>query len=185
MVGNLSELMMGKVPLTKYVDPGNPTVTLYIVWIQISNVLVDLGASIKVMTIETLKQLVLSNIRPTPTILEMAHRSTIKLEGFLDDILVFVDSWEYPTNFVVLHHKSQLGGNPLIFGRPWLATTYAYINCRSGSMKISDGSAINNLNLYPPSKLSINMETSLWMDLEEEKDIKPLSTIGKALTFKT
>ena len=70
------------------------------------------------MTIETLKQLGLANIMPTPTILEMDNRSTIKLEGFVDDIVVSVDSWEYPVDFVVLHPKSQLGAHPLILGRP-------------------------------------------------------------------
>ena len=69
VVGQLSELIMGKVPLAKYVDPGNLTVTICIGKIQISNVLVDLGASINVMTIETLKKLGLANLRPTPTIL--------------------------------------------------------------------------------------------------------------------
>ena len=52
-------------------------------------------------------------------------------------------------------------------------------------MTISNGSTINNLTLYPPSKRSIDTETSLWMDLEEEEDIQSLLTIGKSLTFKT
>ena len=102
VVGNLSELIMGKIPLAKYVDPGNPIVTVCIMHIQISNVLVNLGASINVMTIETLKQIGLANLRPTPTILEMANRSTIKPEGVVDDVVVSVDSWEYPVDFVVL-----------------------------------------------------------------------------------
>ena len=52
-------------------------------------------------------------------------------------------------------------------------------------MKVSDGSAIKNLTLYPPSKPSIDAGTLLWMELEEEEDIQPLLTIGRALTFKT
>ena len=102
LIGQLSELIIGKVPLAKYIDTGNPTVTVCIGKIQISNVWVDLGTSINVMTIETLKQLRLSNLRPTPTILEMADRSTIKPEGVVDNVVVSVDSWEYLANFVVL-----------------------------------------------------------------------------------
>ena len=41
------------------------------------------------------------------------------------------------------------------------------------------------MNLYPLSKLSIDAETLLWINLEEEGDIQPLLTIGRALTFKT
>ena len=157
---------MGTVPLDKYVDPGNPTVIVCIGKIQFFNVLVYLGASKNVMTIETLKQLGLANLRPAPTILEMDDRSTIKPEGVVDDVVVFVDSWEYLVEFVVLHPKSQLGGHPLILGIPWMATIDAYISCRSGSMTISDGSAIKNMTLYPLSKPSMDFETPLWMDLE-------------------
>ena len=54
------------------------------------------------MTIETLKKLGLANLRPTPTILEMGDRSTIKPQGVVEDVVLSVDSWEYPTDFVSL-----------------------------------------------------------------------------------
>ena len=94
VIGKLSELIMGKTLLAKYDDPGNPTVTIHIGDTQIPNVLVDLGADINVMTIKTMKRLGLTNLRPTPTILELADRSTIKPEGILADLIVSFDSWE-------------------------------------------------------------------------------------------
>ena len=162
---------MGKTLLAKYDDPGNPTVTVQIGHTQIPNVLVYLGAAINVMTIETVRKLGLTNIRPTPTILELADRSTIKPEGILDDLVISVDSWEYPADFLVLQPKSQLGGHPLILGRPWLATVDACISCRSGSMTISYGTETKNLTLYPPARLSLEAETSLWMEPKEEEGI--------------
>ena len=51
-------------------------------------------------------------------------------------------------------------------------------------MIISDGSTIKNLTLYPLARPSLDTETPLWMDLEEEEDIQPLLTIGISLTFK-
>ena len=125
---------MGKILLEKYDNPGNPTFTVQIGHTQIPNVLVYLGAAINVMTIETVRKLGLTNLRPTPTVLELVDRSTIKLEGILDDLVISVDSWEYPAEFLVLQPKSQLGGHPLILGRPWLATADACISCRSGSI---------------------------------------------------
>ena len=115
----------------------------------------------------------------------MADKSTIKPEGFVDDLVVSVDSWEYPADFVVLQPKSQLGGHPLILGIQWMATTDAYISCILGSMSISDGSAMTNMTLYPPAKLSLDVETPLWMNLEEEEYIQTLLRIGRDLTFKT
>ena len=106
VIGKLSKLIMGKNILAKYDDPGNPTVTVQIGNTQIPNVLVDLGATINVMTIETVRKLGLTNLRPTPTILELADRSTIKPEGILDDLIVSVDSWEYLVDFLVLQPNS-------------------------------------------------------------------------------
>ena len=80
VIGKLSALITGKTLLSKYDDPGNPIVTMHIGHTQIPNVLVDLGAAINVMTIETVRKLGLTNLRPTPTVLELADRSTIKPE---------------------------------------------------------------------------------------------------------
>ena len=96
---------MGKTLLAKYNGPGNPTVIVHIGYTQILKVLVDLGATINVMTIETVRKLGLTNLWPTPTILELADRSTIKPEGILDDLVVSIDSWEYPMDFLVLQPK--------------------------------------------------------------------------------
>ena len=97
---------MGKTLLVEYDDPGNPTVTIHIGNTQIPNVLVDLGTTINVMTIETVRKLGLANLWPTPAILELADMSTIKTEGILDDLIVSVDSWEYLVDFLVLQPKS-------------------------------------------------------------------------------
>ena len=72
----------------------------------------------------------------------------------------------------------------MILGSPWLATADAWISCRSRSMTISDGTEIKNLTLYPPTQPSLEAETPLWMELEEEEGVHPLLTLGKALNFK-
>ena len=136
------------------------------------------------MTIETVRKLGLTNLRPTPTVLELADRSTIKPEGILDDLVILVDSWEYPADFLVLQPKSQLGGHPLILGRPWLSIANACISCRSGFITISDGTEIKKLTLYPTARPSLEDEIPLWMEPEEEEGVQPLLMIGKALTFK-
>ena len=78
---------------------------LQIGYMLIPNILVDLGVAINVMTIETVQKLGLTNLRPTPTILQLADRSTIKPEGILDDLIVSIDSWEYLADFLVLQPK--------------------------------------------------------------------------------
>jgi hypothetical protein len=184
VMGDLSALMSGKVPPVKYGDPDHPTVSVQIGKTIIPRVLVDLGAAINIMTLETSQLLQLKNeIRDTPTILELADRSTIKPEGVIEDLIISVESWNYPADFVVLQPKTKLGGHPLILGRPWLATTDAFISCRSGSMTISNGYETKQLTLYPHATPLINNDNSLWVDFDDQTT-QPILTIGQALSLK-
>lgn len=60
----------------------------------------------------------------------------IKPDGILEDVLVSLNSWEYPINFMILSPMTNLGGHPSILGRSWLATTDAFISCRYSDMFI-------------------------------------------------
>ena len=60
-MGDLSALMIGKTPPVKYGDPGHPTVTVQVGKTIIPRVLVDLGAAINIMTLETLQLLQLQD----------------------------------------------------------------------------------------------------------------------------
>jgi hypothetical protein len=102
VMGKLSDFMMGKSMPEKYGDSGNPILTVQINGVQIPNVLVDLGAAINVITTETMHALGLRNLKHTPTILELADRSTVKPIGKLEYVTISVDSWNYPIDFLVL-----------------------------------------------------------------------------------
>ena len=52
------------------------------------------------------------------TMLQLADRSTVTPEGIMEDVMASIDSWEYPTDFLVLQPKEKLTGYPLILGRP-------------------------------------------------------------------
>jgi len=150
----LASLMSINITMETYIDPGVPLVTISINSFSIPNTLIDLDAAINVMTMETLCNLKIYNIRPTPTILELADRSKVKPEGIVDDVIVSIDSWEYPVDFIILQPKSNLGGHPLILGIPWLATTDAFIGCRAGSMIILKENERKQISLYSPCKIN-------------------------------
>jgi hypothetical protein len=84
---------------------------------------------------------------------------------------------------VVLQPKTKLGGHPLILGRPWLATTDAFISCRSGSMTISNGYGTKQLTLYPHATPLINNDNSLWVDYDDQTT-QPILTIRQDLRLK-
>jgi len=143
--------------------------------VEIPNTLIDLGVAINIMSKQTMEQLKLPNLLYTPTLLQLVDRSVIKPDGVLEDILVSLDSWEYHVDFMILTPKNNLGGNPLILGRPWLATADAFISCRSGDMYISDGNSTNKFTLYPPARTITEIDDKEWID--DENDIQPLFTV--------
>ena len=72
MVGQLSKFIT-KIP-SKYSDPGNPVVTIEINGVSLPNTLIDLGATINVMSVNTMKTLQLDHLRPTQTLLELVDK---------------------------------------------------------------------------------------------------------------
>ena len=129
----------------------------------IENTLINLGSTINMMTTTFLEVLQLGQfLRPTPSILELVDRTTVKPVGVLDDIVVSVASWEYPVDFMVVESKDPSKGHPIILGIPWLATANAFIGCRDGEMTISNGLSTQRLILYPPTQPIT--EKSWWLN---------------------
>jgi hypothetical protein len=110
-------------------------------------------------------------LRKTTTVLQLADHSTVTPEGIVEDVMVSIDSWEYPADFLVLQPKAKLTGYPLILGRPWLATVDAYISCRAGNMTIKNGHMSKQLVLYPPAQPSLEHDLPLWLEEEEEDEV--------------
>eukprot|EP00253_Pinus_taeda_P002518 PITA_02518 len=116
VVGTLSDLLLGEETPMKYKDPRNPIVTVQIYGCSFPNTLVDLGAAINILTTKTCQALGIAALEPTTTSLELADRSVVRLEGTLHDIIVSVDSWDYPVDFLVINPRSRFDGHPLILG---------------------------------------------------------------------
>jgi len=53
LVGKIADIMMGKITMQKYVDPGSPIVKTHINGVEIPNTLIDLGAAINIMSRQT------------------------------------------------------------------------------------------------------------------------------------
>jgi len=103
IVGTLSDLLSGMETPIKYEDPGNHIVTVQINGQSFPNNLVDLGVAINILTTITYQKLGITSLEPTTTLLELANRSVVKPEGILQDVMVSVDSWEYPIDFLVIN----------------------------------------------------------------------------------
>ena len=72
-------------------------------------------------------------------------------KGIVEDVLVKVDQFYYPVDFVVLDTELIASGPnhvPIILGRPFLATANAIINCRNGFMQLTFGNMTLELNIF-------------------------------------
>ena len=111
-------------------------------------------------------QLGLGELKPTSITLSLADRSIKIPKGTVEDVLIQVDKFYYPIDFVVLDIEPAAGGAnyvPIILGRPFLATSNAIINCRNGVMQLTFGNMTLELNIFHLSKKHMHKE-----DVSEE-----------------
>ncbi|RVW72118.1 hypothetical protein CK203_057966 [Vitis vinifera] len=149
-----------KSPL-KYKYPGCPTILVMIGGTVVEIALLDLEASVNLLPYSIYKQLGLGELKPTPITLSLADRSVKILRGIIEDVLVQVDNFYSPVDFVVLDTDpivKEANYVPIILGRPFLATSNAIINCRNGLMQLTFDNMTLELNIFYMSKKLITLE---------------------------
>jgi len=80
------------------------------------------------------QQLGLGELKPTTVILQLANRSIKKPRGVIEDVIIKLDKFFFPVDFIVLDTEPVPNLEkliPVILGRPFLATANACINCRT------------------------------------------------------
>ena len=146
----VSAIIQSKIPM-KYKDPGSPTISVNIGGTCIDKALLDLGASVNLLPYSVNKQLGLGELKATNITLSLADRSVKIPKGIVENVLVKVDKFYYPMDFVVLDTKPIASGPnhvPIILRRPFLATSNAIINCRNGVMQLTFGNMTLELNIF-------------------------------------
>jgi hypothetical protein len=134
----------------KYKDLGCPPISCFIGEHKIERALLDLGASVNLLPYSDFQSLNLGELKPTFVTLLLVDRSVKVPRGIVEDVLVQVDKFIYPMDFVVLNTQPIEACNsiPIILGRPFLATSNAFINCRNGLMKLSFGNMTLEMNIF-------------------------------------
>ncbi|XP_048229405.1 uncharacterized protein LOC125369945 [Ricinus communis] len=99
--------------------------------------LADLGASINLMPSSLFEELVLSTSKLTPTrmSIQLADRTIKYPKGIIEDVLVKVDKFIFPVDFVIMDMDGE-SDVPLILGRLFLATSRALIDVSSGKLEL-------------------------------------------------
>ena len=91
----------------------------------------------------------------------------------IEDVLVQVDKFYYPVDFVVLDMDpvvTETNYVPIILGTLFLATSNAIINCKNGVMQLTFGIMTLELNIFHLCKKHIHLE-------EEEEGLEEVCMI--------
>jgi hypothetical protein len=107
------------------------------------------------------------------------------LREIIKDVLVQVDKFFYPVDFIVLdtQHVEACNSFPVILGRLFLATSNALINCRNGLMKLSFGNMTLEMNIFNICKQPGDDNDSQEVDVIEELVYDQLESILSKIKF--
>ncbi|XP_070002147.1 uncharacterized protein [Nicotiana sylvestris] len=130
----------------KMSDPGSFIIPCKIGSYAFAKALCDLGANINLMSLDVYTKLGIGRARSTSMLLQLADRTVKRPTRILDDVLVQVGKFVFPSNIVILHCQVD-EEIPIILGRPFLATGRALIDCETGELKmrLNDDEVIFNV----------------------------------------
>ncbi|KAI3709612.1 hypothetical protein L2E82_39378 [Cichorium intybus] len=145
-----SAIILNKLP-PKLKDPGSFTIPINIGDSEFGKALCDLGASINLMPLSIFRKLGPMEPRPTRVTLQLADRSIKYPYGIIEDVLVKVEKFYFPVDFVVLDIVED-AEVPLILGSPFLATGGALIDVRGGKLTLRVGKEVTVFNVFKATK---------------------------------
>ncbi|XP_058741216.1 uncharacterized protein LOC131613576 [Vicia villosa] len=130
-----SAILQGmKIPIKKP-DRGSVTIPCTIGDRSFKKALIDLGESVSLMALSIYKKLGIGNVQDTRMTLQLADHSVKRPYGVVEDVLVKIDKFVFPVDFVVL----EMPGDeeiPLILGRLFLETGRCMIDMEGGTMTL-------------------------------------------------
>ncbi|KAL9416753.1 hypothetical protein AB3S75_039861 [Citrus x aurantiifolia] len=165
-------ILQNKLP-PKLKDPGSFNIPCIIGNCYFDKALCDLGASINLMPFSVFKKFGLGEPKATTVTLQLADRSIKYPRGIIEDVLVKVDKFIFPADFIVLDMTEDIE-LPLILGRPFLATGRALIDVQEGKLILRVQNEQVIFNVYTPIKYPIELKDCFQEDTMDRKMTKSL-----------
>ena len=103
--------------------------------LRVGRELLDLGASINLMPLSMLKKIGDVEVRPTRMTPQLADRSIKHPHWIVEDLVVKVDKFLFPVDFVVIDIEEDVDV-PLILRRPFMKTAKVIIDVDKGKLKV-------------------------------------------------
>ncbi|XP_042009143.1 uncharacterized protein LOC121757705 [Salvia splendens] len=148
----------------KQIDPDQFIIRCSIGEGKVDTVLCDLGASINIMPLKYYEKLNIGPLKTSDVIIRLADNTAIKTVGMIEDVLVKVDDFIFPADFIILDMKVDKNV-PLTLGRDFLATCKALIDVGRGEITISDNV---NKSTYKTESAMLKYEETQRAKMEHE-----------------
>ncbi|GKE19396.1 reverse transcriptase domain-containing protein [Tanacetum coccineum] len=129
----------------------------------LTKALADLGASISLMPYSMYERLGLDELKPTRMCIELADKSTQYPRGIAENVIIKIDKFIFPVDFVVLDMKED-DNVPLILGRPFLATGHAKIDVLNKKISFEIGNESVTFDVEKSKKYSSNNDDDFLPD---------------------
>ncbi|XP_076889951.1 uncharacterized protein LOC143568917 [Bidens hawaiensis] len=155
-----SAVVQNKLP-EKLADPGHFTIPCLFGSSTESYALADLGASINLIPYSLYKKLDLGEPVPTRMSLSLADRSVKYPRGIVENVLVKVDKFVFPVDFVILDMEAD-DQVPLILGRPFLRTAKALIDVFDGKITLRVGEENVTFHVVKSMRNSSSQDDSIY-----------------------
>src|SRR5581483_181906 len=131
---------------------------------------------INLMPLSIFKSLGIGEARPTTVTLSLADKTIAYPEGKIEDVLVQVDKFIFPADFIILDFEAD-NDVPLLLGRPFLATGRTLIDVQKGelTMRVKDQEVTFNVFdslRYPDDREDCSILTVIetWCEHESKRE---------------
>ncbi|XP_050889340.1 uncharacterized protein LOC127094562 [Lathyrus oleraceus] len=130
-----SAILQGMTIPVKKKDRGSVTIPCTIGDRFFKKALIDLGASVSLMSLSIYKRLGIGKVQDTIMTLQFGDHFVKRPYGVVEDVLVKIDKFVFPVDFVILE-MSEDEEIPLILGRPFLEIGRCLIDIEEGTMTL-------------------------------------------------
>ncbi|XP_006584329.1 uncharacterized protein LOC114420539 [Glycine soja] len=171
MEGNCSVVIQRILP-PKHKDAGSLTIPCSIGDVSVGKTLIDLGASINLMSLSMCRRLGELEIMPTMMTLQLADRFATRSYGVIEDVLVRVKHFTFPVDFIVMDIEEGSKIH-LILGRPFMLTASCVVDMGKKKLEMGIDNQKISFDLFEEEKLLLDQNVCYVMDeVEEEQDLK-------------
>ncbi|XP_061347095.1 uncharacterized protein LOC133292663, partial [Gastrolobium bilobum] len=167
LIEECSALIQKKLP-PKLKDPGSFSIPIAIGDVEVGKTFCDLGANINLMPLTVCRALGINTLKDTNLIMHLADRSIKRPEGVVEDVLVKVDKFIFPVDFVILDMEEEDTESPLLLGRPFLATARSLIDVEQGKLMLRVNEETFTIDVFEAIKHPVDVEDCFRIDIIQE-----------------